>query len=545
MKLDQFTVNARLRFFSGIVFVGLILLGGISLTNMRQAMLDERHQKIQSLVAAIGGVLEGLHRQVQAGEIAQEEAIRLAKTMLRTSRYEEKEYFFVLNKDMTYQVMGPAPEREGTNAMDIKDPNGKYLFREFRKVVDADPKGGFVDYHWPKPGSSAPEPKISYVAYFAPWDWVYGTGIYLDDVEDAFHRQALLLGGMILVILSITVTLALMINRSVLRQLGGEPAYAVEVVTAIARGDLTREVHTDPANTGSLLYAMRQMQQKLAEMFRQINSMVAMLSQNAEQVSTAAAETSTASHEQAQSTSATAASIEEMTVSINEVSEIAGQTEINSGETARYAEQGARLVSEAGEAISRIASTVTTSSEQIQRLMQKSLEIGGIANVIREIADQTNLLALNAAIEAARAGEQGRGFAVVADEVRKLAERTTHATGEISAMISAIQNETQSAVSAMETAMPQVDKGMELAGNARQMLDDIHAQALQSLSRVRDVALATREQATTANDIARHVEHIASMSEETNATMKNNAAARELEQMAEELGRLVTYFRVN
>ena len=546
MQLDKYSVNARLWVFSSFVFIGLILLGGVSLFDMRTAMLEDRYQKTQSLVASTGGMLEGLQKQVQAGSITQEEAQRLAKEMLRTTRYEGKEYFFVLNKNLVYQVMGPAPEREGTNATDIKDPNGKLLFQEFRKTIEADPKGGFVDYYWPLHGASAPVAKISYVAYFAPWDWIYGTGIYLDDVDKAFQKQATLLGIMIVVILAIMVGISLMINRSILGQLGGEPAYAAEVVRAIAQGDLTREVRTDPQNQGSLLHAMGQMQQKLAEMFRQINSMAAHLSQNAEHVATAAAETSTASHEQAQSTSATAASIEQMTVSINEVSEIAGQTETNSEETARHAEQGAKLVGDAGDAMGKISSTVAASSEQIQLLMQKSMEIGGIANVIREIADQTNLLALNAAIEAARAGEAGRGFAVVADEVRKLAERTTQATGEISAMISAIQNETQSAVSAMDTTMPQVDKGMELAEAARKMLENIHSQALQSLTQVKDVALATREQATTANDIARHVEHIASMSEETNATMKNNAAAaQELEQLAVELGRLVSYFRVS
>ncbi len=546
MKLDRFTVNARLWIFSSVVFVGLILLGGVSLYHIRSAMLEDRYQKVESIIAATGGMLAGLEKQVQAGTISSEEAQRLAKEMIRTTRYEGKEYLFVLNKDLVYQVMPPAPEREGTNATDLKDPNGKYLFQEFRKTVQADPKGGFVDYVWPKPGATAPLPKISYVAYFGPWEWIYGTGIYLDDVDAAFYKQATLLGGMIAFILAVMASISFMINRSILNQLGGEPTYAVDVVTRIAEGDLTTEVRTASHNSDSLLHAMARMQQKLAEMFTQINSMADTLSQNAEHVSTAATETSTASHEQAQSTAATAASVEEMTVSINEVSEIATQTEGNSEATAQHAEHGAKLVGDAGEAIAKISTTVSASAEQIQLLMQKSMEIGGIANVIRDIADQTNLLALNAAIEAARAGEQGRGFAVVADEVRKLAERTTQATGEISAMIAAIQSETQSAVSAMETTMPQVDKGMELAEAARKMLENIHGQALQSLSQVKDVALATREQATTANDIARHVEHIASMSEETNATMKNNAAAaHQLEELAIELGRLVSYFKVH
>lgn len=282
MQLERFSVSARLWVFSAIVFAGLVLMGGVSLFDMRAAMLDERHQKVRALVAATGGMLEGLQQQVQAGHISQETAIQLAKAMLRTSRYEGKEYFFALNKDMTYQVMPAAPEREGTNANDIKDANGKYLFREFRRVVDADPKGGFVGYYWPKPGSSAPVAKISYVAYFAPWDWVYGTGLYLDDVDAAFRQQAMLLGGLIVAILAVMVTLSLLINRSVLRQLGGEPAYAVDVVSAIAAGDLTQDVRTDPANTASLLFAMRRMQEKLADMFGRINRMAATLAQNAE-----------------------------------------------------------------------------------------------------------------------------------------------------------------------------------------------------------------------------------------------------------------------
>jgi len=130
--------------------------------------------------------------------------------------------------------------------------------------------------------------------------------------------------------------------------------------------------------------------------------------------------------------------------------------------------------------------------------------------------------------------------------VRKLAERTAKATTEIAQMIDSIQEETQTAVQAMATAAPQVDKGLELATQATAMLDEIHRQALDSLGKVRDVALATTEQATTATDIAKHVEHIASMAEETNATMQNNAAeAEQLEGLADQLRQTVSYFRVS
>ncbi len=545
MGLEQLTVGMRLRVFTGFVLLGLLILSALSLYGLRDNMLEDRHEKTRSLVQALGGMLNGLEQQVQAGSLTREQAQSLARAMLRTSRYEEQEYFFALDRDLRYLVMPAAPEKEGESAEQVRDPEGKFLFQEIRKAALADPKGGFVDYFWPRPGNSKPLAKISYVAQFEAWGWIYGTGIYLDDVDVAFREQGLLLGGVVLLLLAAMAGISLVISRSILGQLGGEPAYAAQVVSRIAQGDLTQEVRTDPSNRTSLLHAMGQMQARLAEIFAQINGMAGQLSSSAEQVSTAARETSSASHEQAQSTSATAASIEQMTVSINEVSQIASQTESNSEATASQAEQGARLVGDAGDAMGRISTTVAASSGQIQLLMQKSVEIGGIANVIREIADQTNLLALNAAIEAARAGEQGRGFAVVADEVRKLAERTTQATREISDMIAAIQHETQSAVEAMETTMPQVHRGLELSETARRMLESIHSQATQSLARVKDVALATREQATAANDIARHVEHIASMSEETNATMKNNAlAAEELEQLAVELGRLVAYFKV-
>lgn len=542
-NFERIKVRTRLMIFFAGVVLGLLAVGIFSLYVLRDNLMEDRRLKTRNVVESVLGVVDYFHKQQQAGKLSEEEAKRQAMDSLRNVRYDGKEYFWVQDRNLVMLMHPIKPDMEGKSQAALNDPNGKLFFQEMENVVKASGKG-FVDYLWPKPGFDQPAPKISYVAEFPAWGWVVGSGIYVDDVNAVFRQQALLFSIMVVITLAILSVISWLINSSILRQLGGEPAYAVEVVRHIAEGDLVRPV--EYSSPDSLLAAMQTMQQKLANIFGDINGMASRLSSGAEHVSVAARETSVAAHNQAQSTSASAASIEQMTVSISEVSEIATQTEANSSQTAALAEEGAGLVKNAAQEIELISRTVATSSEQIQLLQQRSQEIGGIANVIKEIADQTNLLALNAAIEAARAGEQGRGFAVVADEVRKLAERTAKATTEIAQMIDSIQEETQTAVQAMATAAPQVDKGLELATQATAMLDEIHRQALDSLGKVRDVALATTEQATTATDIAKHVEHIASMAEETNATMQNNAAeAEQLEGLADQLRQTVSYFRVS
>lgn len=434
---------------------------------------------------------------------------------------------------------------EGTNAADLRDPSGKLFVQDLVRVALASERGGIASYSFAKAGSDQPVPKISYTAQFKPWGWVIGTGIYVDDVDQAFRAEA----GNALIIIALIVTVlagvSLWIGRSVLRQLGGEPAAASAIALRIAEGDLSQDMRGEQLVSGSLMHSIAEMQNRLRQIIAEIGQLSSALTSSASEISVATDETRHAAEAQANSTSATAASIEELTVSINEVAQNAQATGENSRSAANCAEQGRTLVSASAGEIEKVAAIVARSSGQIRQLAARSRDIGGIAEVIREIAEQTNLLALNAAIEAARAGEQGRGFAVVADEVRKLAERTSKATNEISAMVVSVQADTELAVGAMDEAAPQVGRSLDKAREASDMLESIHSQARESSERVQEVAAATREQATVANDIAGHVQNIASMTEETNATMQSNAdSANALNGLANRLRETVAYFRL-
>lgn len=331
------------------------------------------------------------------------------------------------------------------------------------------------------------------------------------------------------------------ISRYLRQALGGEPAVAAGVVSQIAGGDLTTAIGQCQPN--SMLAAVAQMQQQLRQTLQKVIDAAGTVSAQSTELDLASKEALQAAELQAASSTASAASIEQMTVSLNNVADTVQLTEQNSQKTAELSAQGASLVQDAAAEIAEVSATVQQSAEQISNLQQRSKDIAG---VIRSIAEQTNLLALNAAIEAARAGESGRGFAVVADEVRQLAERTSKATNEIAAMIQLVQDETQQAVKAMETSAPRVSQGLALANQAALMLQQIRSQADDSLHNVKDVSRSTNEQITAVNELAKHIEHIASMSRETAVVMQQNrGVVAALQQVAQGLNGQVSRFKTS
>ncbi len=333
--------------------------------------------------------------------------------------------------------------------------------------------------------------------------------------------------------------LARWVVLSVTKPLGGEPDDVRAVEERIASGDLGGKLEVRPGDQHSLIAAMDRMQASLRETVHGLQRNAEGVSCAAQQLATSASQVAIATSSQSEAAASMAAAVEEMTVSVGHVSDRAGETHSITNSTGALSQEGNAVINETLEEMREVASIVGDASVTIERMGENSQQISSIVQVIKDVADQTNLLALNAAIEAARAGEQGRGFAVVADEVRKLAERTTKATAEIGAMIDAVQSSASEAVGTMQQAVERVSSGVERAQNASAAMTKISAGADSAVMMVNEISSALREQSVASNEIAANVEKIAQMSEE------NGAATREVAETAGMLERLASDVRAS
>ncbi|AQZ32988.1 chemotaxis protein [Pseudomonas sp. LPH1] len=349
----------------------------------------------------------------------------------------------------------------------------------------------------------------------------------------------LLVGGLIAAVLAISV--AFLLSHSI----AGRLRQVVEVARNVAQGRLDSDIERAGRDEiGVLLDAFATMQERLREMIGQIRAGAVQLVEAAQNISSASTQLSVSTQEQSQAASSMAATVEELTVSINHVADNANEAHGLSSDSGRQSAEGGAVIQETLASMQRIADTVQGAAAQIAELGQHSDQISSIVNVIKEIADQTNLLALNAAIEAARAGEQGRGFAVVADEVRLLAQRTANSTQEITEMIKKIQLGTRSAVSNMEVGVQQVNGGVVQASQAGDAIVTIRQASASVVGVVDQISMALREQTVASQDVARNVERIAQMSmENSEAVAETSRTAQGLQQLALSLEKQVASFR--
>ena len=364
------------------------------------------------------------------------------------------------------------------------------------------------------------------------------------EVEKAVKSNSLVLIGVAVgIILLIGGIIHLLVRLIIIKPLKKN----VSLARAVASGDLTKEgleVYSED-EAGELSTSLNTMNNNLRDMIGKIAQTADLLASATEELSASAEQMAHGSQESSSQTSQVATAVEQMSATVMEVAKNSSQAAESAKKTSETAAKGGEIVTLTIDGMNRIAEAVQKSSYTIQTLGANSNQIGEIIAVIDDIADQTNLLALNAAIEAARAGEQGRGFAVVADEVRKLAERTTKATKEIAAMIKSIQSDTSGAVASMESGTGEVERGVEMTRKAGEALKEIVNNVQHVSDTIGQIATAAEEQSAAAEQISTSIETIASVTKESAAgARQSSTACQELSRLALELQKMVGQFKL-
>ena len=511
--LNQLSVTSKLWLLTFISILGLISVSAYMAVDEYQQSRHDREKLVRHTVEAASGVLLWAYKLETSGTLPRDQAQALAKQAMALMRYNRDEYFWI-NDMQTKIIMHPIkPELEGKSGSAIRDPNGVAVFEAFVEKVRKD-RAGLVEYLWPKPGRDVPVGKISYVQGFEPWGWVVGSGLYVDDLRDEFLANARGLAVAVLIAAFIVGWIALVISRSIGRGIGN----AIQVVNAMAQGDLTVTIHPEGKDEVARLL------QSMAAMQTSLTAVVTTVRHGSEGVATASAEIAQGNNDLSARTESQASALEETAASMEQLSATVNQNADSARQANQLALSASSVAVKGGEVVSQVVETM-------KGINDSSRKIADIIQVIDGIAFQTNILALNAAVEAARAGEQGRGFAVVASEVRSLAGRSAEAAKEIKSLISA--------------SVVRVEHGTSLVDQAGVTMTEV----VSSIKRVTDlmgeISAASSEQSAGVSQVGEAVSQMDQATQQNAALVEEMAAAAgSLKSQASDLVQVVAVFKL-
>ncbi|EJM91408.1 methyl-accepting chemotaxis protein [Pseudomonas sp. GM74] len=517
----------------------------------RERLLSDAKATLQSYVAVAMTTIKPLYDAAAPGdEAARARVIKL----LSSITYGKDGYFFGYDSNTVRLFKANSPDGVGQSFKDNRDPNGVYVNRDLVKVA----RDGthYLQYSSPLPGNTQVlVPKLGYTEYLPKWDMAVGTSVNLDGIEaqvavveakvqERMQGMVLSIVGVAVVVLLVIAAAGMLLANTILRPLHLMKANLDDI--AAGEGDLTRRLTiTSQDELGELAGSFNRFVDKIHGLVRQITEMTSQLTGLVNQVSDQANRSDQAMERQRHETDQVATAINEMSAAAQEVARSAQNAAVAAQQTDEEGQAAKRVVAGSIEKIHALVDDIRSSGVSLDSLQKDVSSIVSVLGVIRSIAEQTNLLALNAAIEAARAGEAGRGFAVVADEVRALASRTQISTQEIQGMIDRLQAGTQSAVEAMRRSSEAGDGTSAQANEAGASLDTM-AQLIATINSMNaQIASAAEEQTAVAEEINRSVHQIAvAVDSVADETQLGAQTSRSLADLGQRLGSLVGQFRI-
>ncbi|BBP75965.1 methyl-accepting chemotaxis protein [Pseudomonas gingeri NCPPB 3146 = LMG 5327] len=517
----------------------------------RERLISEAKATLQSYVAVAMTAIKPLYDAAAPGDQAsRDQVIKL----LSSIKYGKDGYFFGYDSQIVRLFKSNSPEGLGKSFKDARDPNGVYVNRDLVQVA----KDGthYLQYSSPLPGNETVlVPKLGYTEYLAKWDMAIGSSVNLDGIEaqvavvqgkvnERMEGVVLSIVGIAVLVLLVIAVVGMIVANTILRPLILMKANLDDI--AAGEGDLTHRLAiTSQDELGQLAGSFNRFVDKIHSLVRQITEMTGQLTGLVGQVSEQANRSEQAMERQRHETDQVATAINQMSSAAQEVARSAQGAAVAAQQTDAEGQTAKRVVDGSIQQIHALVNDIRSSGTSLDSLQQDVTSIVSVLGVIRSIAEQTNLLALNAAIEAARAGEAGRGFAVVADEVRALASRTQQSTQEIQGMIDRLQSGTQLAVEAMRRSSEAGDGTSVRANEAGASLDTM-AQLIGTINAMNaQIASAAEEQTAVAEEINRSVHQIATAVDSVaDETQRGAQTSRSLAELGQRLGKLVGQFRI-